>query len=283
LSDFFKISKYLKILWKAGMNSFYWIDAFCEGPFTGNPAGVCLLEKKAPVEWMKGLAGELNLSETAFVQKEGESFGLRWFTPSGVEVKLCGHATLASAQALVEEGWISEKDVIRFQTLSGELRAWKRKDKSLLELDFPERLVSPAEAPVGMLKALGIEKPTAVAREADDWLVECGDEKVLRSLDPDFEALKAAGGRGICVTARAATSGADFVSRFFAPAVGINEDPVTGSAHCYLGPYWSFKLNKAELTGRQLSRRGGLVSVGLKQGRVFLSGEARTVVRGEVR
>jgi PhzF family phenazine biosynthesis protein len=260
----------------------YWIDAFCEGPFSGNPAGICLLEAEAPAEWMKGLAAELDLSETAFLLKRGEIFALRWFSPSGAEVRLCGHATLASAQALLDSGWAEGGSAMRFDTLSGELRAWRRQDNGLLELDFPERQVSEAQAPKGMLEALGIRHPIFVGREAEDWLVECESEAGLRELKPDFEALKAAGGRGICVTSKAVGQGADFVSRFFAPAIGVAEDPVTGSAHCYLGPYWAGKLRSAQLTGRQLSKRGGLVNVQCKHGRAFLSGETRTLFKGQI-
>ena len=264
------------------MPKLHWIDSFCEGPFSGNPAGVCLLEREAGLDWMKGLAAELKLSETAFVLRQGDSFSLRWFTPAGVEVKLCGHATLAAAEALFNEGLARETEAIRFDTLSGELRAWRRKADGLIELDFPERQVEAAAPPKGMLEALDLLKAVSVSREADDWLVECGSEAEVHALRPDFQALKAAGGRGICVSAASERDGADFVSRFFAPAVGIHEDPVTGSSHCYLGPFWAAKLGRTQLIGRQVSARGGLVHVALKNGRAFLAGEAKTVFKGQI-
>ncbi len=263
------------------MTRLYWIDAFAEGPFSGNPAGVCLLEKPAEEGWMKGLAGELGLSETAFVlPRPGGDFSLRWFTPSGVEVKLCGHATLAAAEALLDAGLARPSEAIRFDTLSGELRAWRRKDNGLIELDFPEVEPVLAVPPAGLLASLGLIATTGAARAGEDWLLEAAEEEDVRTLDPDFEEIAAFGPRGICVTAKAASPGADFVSRFFGPAVGINEDPVTGSAHCYLGPWWAARLGRTELLGRQISRRGGLVQLSLKNGRAFLSGKAAIVFKG---
>lgn len=263
------------------MPPLYWIDAFADDlPFSGNPAGVCLLEKPTDEAWMKGLAGELNLSETAFLHPEKGGFALRWFTPSGTEVKLCGHATLASAEALLDSGQAKASEAIRFETLSGELRAWRRKDNGLIELDFPQSEPLLAVPPAHLLQALGMLAAEGSAKAGEDWLVECADEDEVRGLKPDFAALKAFGGRGICVTARAKNPGEDFVSRFFGPALGIDEDPVTGSAHCYLGPWWAARLGRTELLGRQLSKRGGQVQVSLKNGRAFLSGRAAIVFKG---
>jgi PhzF family phenazine biosynthesis protein len=258
----------------------YWIDAFTETPFSGNPAAVCLLESMPSDAAMQALATELQLSETAFVCAEGPAFRLRWFTPA-CEVKLCGHATLASAAALLDASWSRGSEAIYFQTLSGELRAWRRKDDGLLELDFPERMAELAPAPEGALEALGI-KNAECAKAGEDWLIALGSEEEVRALRPDFRRLALAGGRGFCVTAKSNSGDADFVSRFFGPAVGVDEDPVTGSAHCYLGPWWAERLGRSDLSGRQLSARGGMIRVNLKHGRAFLRGAARMVFKGQV-
>ena len=263
------------------MAPFYWIDAFADGPFTGNPAAVCILQAPLAEAAMQGLAFEMGLSETAFVHPEEGAFRLRWFTPQ-VEIKLCGHATLASCAALLDSGATTNAQPVVFRTLSGELRAWRRNDNGLIELDFPERLSQEEAAPQGLLKALGLRQAAHVARAGEDWLVECEDEAEVAALQPDFEALKALGGRGFMVTARADAEGADFVSRFFGPGVGVDEDPVTGSAHCALGPYWAARLGHTSLLGRQLSKRGGTVYVSLKNGRAFLAGQARMVLKGQV-
>lgn len=263
------------------MNNFYWIDAFADGPFSGNPAAVCLLDKAAPEAWMQSMALEMGISETAFVSPEADFFQLRWFTPQS-EVKLCGHATLASCAALLDSGRVTNAQPVRFMTKSGELRAWRRNDNGLIELDFPEKTPLPQPPPDGMLAALGLMSCDSAARAGEDWLLEAEDEAAVRNLAPDFKALVALGSRGVCVTARAEDAGADFVSRFFAPAVGVNEDPVTGSAHCYLGPWWAGILGTTELVGRQISRRGGVVHLSLKNGRAFLSGETRILLRGNV-
>jgi PhzF family phenazine biosynthesis protein len=263
------------------MAPFYWIDAFAEGPFSGNPAAVCILDAPLGEARMQGLATEMGVSETAFVHPEGEGYRLRWFSPL-VEVKLCGHATLATCEALLDSAMASNAQPLRFQTLSGELRAWRRNDNGLIELDFPERAVEEVPAPPGLLKALGLRQAAFVAQAGEDLLVECEDEAEVASLSPDFGALKALGGRGFAVTARAEADGADFVSRFFAPAVGIDEDPVTGSAHCALGPFWAERLGCTSLLGRQLSRRGGAIHLSLKNGRVFLAGQARIVIKGHL-
>jgi PhzF family phenazine biosynthesis protein len=259
------------------MPELYWIDAFSQGPFSGNPAGVCLLDGPAPEAWMQAMAAELGISETAYVWPEGDLFRLRWFTPA-CEVALCGHATLAAGAALLESGRATNDQPLRFMTLSGELRAWRRKDNGMMELDFPQEEARPCPPPEGMLAALGLLSCAAAARAGEDWLLEAADEEAVRVLSPDFKALAAFGGRGVCVTARSSAEG-DFVSRFFGPAVGIDEDPVTGSAHGYLGPWWASRLGHSDLLGRQLSRRGGRVHISLKHGRAFLAGDLEIVFR----
>jgi PhzF family phenazine biosynthesis protein len=264
------------------MAPLYWIDAFSDGPFTGNPAAVCILEAPPEESWMRSLAAELGLSETAFVQPLGEGrFKLRWLTPKS-EVKLCGHATLATAAALLDCGLARPDEAMRFDTLSGELRAWKRRNDGLLELDFPAREAMPEAPPEGLLAALGLMTAVATARAGEDWLLECREEEELRTLHPDFKELAKIPARGVCVSCRPEEGAADFVSRFFAPSVGVDEDPVTGSAHCYLGPWWAAKLGSTELLGRQLSRRGGLIQVSLKNGRAFLSGSAKILIKGSI-
>jgi PhzF family phenazine biosynthesis protein len=258
------------------------IDAFAERPFQGNPAAVCLLETPAEPDWMQDVAREMNLSETAFLHPMRDAFGLRWFTPAA-EVELCGHATLASAHALWEEGILDARDPALFDTLSGRLVATRRGDR--IEMDFPAERARPCEPPRGLLEAINAPAPVAVARNRFDILVEVGDEAAVRSLAPDFQRLASLPVRGVMVTAAAdelVSSGIDFVSRFFAPAVGVNEDPVTGSAHCCLGPWWAERLGVSDLVGRQLSERGGTVGVGVRGDRVLLAGRAVTVLRGEL-
>ena len=254
------------------------VDAFAAAPFEGNPAAVCPLDARAEVGWMQSVAAEMNLSETAFCWPEGDALRLRWFTPA-VEVDLCGHATLATAHVLWETGRLAADATARFVTRSGELRA--RRDRARIELDFPARVVEPCPAPAGVLEALG-----AAARftggDGQDLLVEVADAASVRGLAPDFSRLRATDVRSVIVTARADRSGVDFVSRFFAPGVGIDEDPVTGSAHCTLGPYWAAKLGRATLVGYQASARGGTVHVRVAGPRVHLGGGAITVLRGEL-
>lgn len=267
------------------------VDAFTAVPFTGNPAAVCLLDsdrdRAIDAAWMQDLAAEMNHSETAFVdlstlERTGE-IGLRWFTPT-VEVDICGHATLASAHVLLEEGLTSAP--IAFRTASGVLRA-DRAGRDAIGLDFPID-VPVAGLPDGYFAdefadALGASV-IAVARCRHDVLVEVSAAAEVRELEPDLAVLRAATGRGVIVTAAAeeGIDDADFVSRFFAPAVGIDEDPVTGSAHCCLAPYWSEKLGKPSLVGAQLSRRGGTVGVEVAGDRVLLRGNAVTISRGEL-
>ena len=254
------------------------VDAFTGAPFCGNPAAVCILPEPRPAAWMQAVASEMNLSETAFLHREEHGYNLRWFTPK-VEVELCGHATLASAHVLWESGALGLDEQARFTTCSGLLTATRRGD--WIEMDFPVRPEHPAAAPVGLASALGTQ-PCYVGQNIFDYLVEVESEDALRALRPDFEALAALPVRGVIVTACAATQECDFVSRFFAPAVGVDEDPVTGSAHCCLAPFWVARLGKEELVGRQISDRGGVVRVRLVDDRVLLGGQAVTVLRGEL-
>jgi PhzF family phenazine biosynthesis protein len=254
------------------------IDAFSERPFGGNPAAVCLLDGARDERWMQSVAAEMNLSETAFVHPDGDGFSLRWFTPS-VEVELCGHATLASAHALWEEGVIERREPARFHTKSGLLAATFR--DGLIEMDFPARPESATDAPEGLARALGVVA-RHVGRSRFDYLVEVESEAAVRAAEPDFRALRALPVRGVILTAPSATAGIDFVSRFFAPGSGVDEDPVTGSAHCTLAPFWSARLHRTELVGYQASRRGGTVRVALRGDRVLLGGRAVTVLRGEL-
>ena len=254
------------------------VDAFSKVPFHGNPAAVCLLTKARSAAWMTAIAAEMNLSETAFVAPGKGGFSLRWFTPK-VEVALCGHATLASAHVLWQEGLAPADAVLRFSTKSGVLTAARRGAR--IELDFPVRRSKAVPAPKGLAEALGIE-PRVVAKNQDDLLVEVGSEREVRKLQPDFAALAKLPGRGLVVTAQASDRRWDFVSRFFAPAVGIDEDPVTGSAHCALAAWWGERLDRDVMTGFQCSARGGEVEVELAGDRVLLRGHAVTVVRGEL-
>lgn len=254
----------------------YQVDAFTDRPFGGNPAAICLLAEPAEAGWMQRVAAEMNLSETAFLVPAGEGYGLRWFTPV-VEVELCGHATLAAAHILWQTGRLARSAPARFFTRSGELGARRRGD--WIELDFPSEPVEPCSEPAGLAEALGVPL-RFVGRNRMDILTEVADESALRSLDPDMAALARVETRGVIVTAPAQSEGFDFVSRFFAPAAGVPEDPVTGSAHCALAPYWGGKLNKTELVGFQASARGGVVRVTLAGERVLLGGQAVTVLRG---
>lgn len=259
------------------------VDAFAAQPFSGNPAAVCLLDKARPAKWMQNVAAEMNLSETAFLVPQKTGFGLRWFTPA-VEVALCGHATLASAHVLWSEKIVATKLELRFRTKSGVLTACYRDGR--IELDFPARLpqkamAQKAKAQKALEKALGAKAKNIVA-VGEDLLVEVASENVVRKLAPDLAALKKIKVRGVIVTARAAGRKHDFVSRFFGPAVGVDEDPVTGSAHCGLAPYWAAKLDRDILRGYQASARGGEVEVELVDDRVLLRGQAVTISRGQL-
>lgn len=264
------------------------VDAFADRPFAGNPAGVLLLEADAfPADrWLQQVAAELNLSETAFAHRlpdgGGADWALRWFTPL-TEVGLCGHATLATAHVLRTTG--EAHGVIRFRTRAGVLAAEADGDGTIT-LDFPAAPLTPAEAPAGLAAALGAEPLTVLDTGPDcgDLLVEVADEAAVRALAPDFAALARLSGRGVIATAAAAdpARGYDFVSRGFFPAVGVNEDPVTGSAHTALAPFWSARLGRDALTGLQVSARTGLVATRLSGDRVLLTGSAVTVVDGEL-
>jgi PhzF family phenazine biosynthesis protein len=255
------------------------IDAFTDKPFAGNPAAVCLLPRLAEPAWMQSVATEMNLSETAFVSPiDGSVFALRWFTPA-VEVDLCGHATLAAAHVLWETNAVGGSDPIRFQTKSGELICSKR--ESWIEMDFPALESNPTTPPPGLLASLGVDT-IHIARSRFDHLVHVKSEAEVRAANPDFRALAAVNTRGIILTAPSDDPAFDFVSRFFAPAVGVDEDPVTGSAHCCLGPYWSRLLGRSLMIARQLSARGGVARIDLRGDRVILGGQAVTVHRGEL-
>lgn len=254
------------------------VDAFADRAFRGNPAAVCLLAGNRPARWMQAVAAEMNLSETAFVRPIARGFQLRWFTPKA-EVDLCGHATLAAAHVLWSERIAKRGGELRFQTKSGVLLAVQQGKR--IELDFPARVARPCERPAGLGRALGASL-RSVARNQDDLLVELGSEREVQALRPDFALLSVLPVRGVAVTARSSRKKSDFVSRFFAPRVGVNEDPVTGSAHCALGPWWAERLGKDTLVGRQLSERGGEVEVQVVGERVKLRGSAVTVVRGQL-
>ncbi len=260
----------------------YQVDAFASRPFTGNPAGVVLLDRSAEADWMQTVAAEMNLSETAFVCPVAEGWNLRWFTPT-IEVKLCGHATLASAHVLWESGHLAPDRKANFHTQSGLLTCIKR--EQWIEMDFPAHPCQKTTVPPDLPRALGAE-PVVVFKVGGatgwTWLVELESEAIVRDLRVDFGKLLAVPLGSAIVTARATMEGFDFVSRFFAPVAGINEDPVTGSAHCSLGPYWAGKLGKKELVGFQVSNRGGVVKVRVADSRVTLSGQAVTVLRGEL-
>jgi predicted PhzF superfamily epimerase YddE/YHI9 len=256
----------------------YTVDAFTDRPFAGNPAAVCLLDGPRDDAWMQRVAAEMNLSETAFLLPEGDSFRLRWFTPT-VEVDLCGHATVASAHVLCETNRLPADRPARFLSRSGPLSAARRGNE--IELDFPAKVAEPCPAPAGLTEALGAT-PRWVGRNKFDFLVELESDAAVRGLTPDFARLATLPVRGVIVTAKSATAGADFVSRFFAPQSGVAEDPATGSSHCALGPFWRDRLGRAELTGYQASARGGTIGVAVVGDRVKLRGRAVTALRGEL-
>ena len=256
----------------------YQVDAFTDTPFGGNPAAVCILEHPRDDGWMQAVAAEMNLSETAFLEPLGEEWRLRWFTPAQ-EVDLCGHATLASAHLLWESGRLVPEAEARFQTRSGLLVATRRERG--IELVFP----ADGTTPVGeleMLEAIVGQRVVAAHRGREDRLVELESEEALRACRPDLARLKALPIRGLIVTAPGDGGGFDFLSRFFAPAAGIDEDPVTGSAHCTLATYWARKLGKTTMNAWQASDRGGRIGVRLEGTKVHLTGGAVTVSRGEL-
>jgi predicted PhzF superfamily epimerase YddE/YHI9 len=264
------------------------VDAFADRPFAGNPAAVLVLPvgellRWEDLAWLQDVAAEMNLSETAFLRRRKDGgFDLRWFTPT-VEVELCGHATLASAHVLWTEGHLPVGETARFHTLSGVLTAATSADSSgrrWIDLDFPAEPAAEAAPPPGLLEALRVRSARFVGRSRFDYLVEVAEEAEVRELRPDLGRLGEIQTRGVIVTAGA--SGYDFVSRFFAPAAGVAEDPVTGSAHCSLGPHWQARLGRGDLVGYQASARGGVVRVRCRGNRVLLGGQAVTVLRGEL-
>jgi PhzF family phenazine biosynthesis protein len=262
------------------------VDAFTAAPFAGNPAAVCFLDEARDARWMQSVAAEMNLSETAFLVPPAsgdatDAWSLRWFSPS-VEIDLCGHATLASAHALWETERIPHGSRARFDTRSGELGAARAGD--LIELDFPASSLAPvADADAAPVRAaIGVDAQHPVLRTKFDYFVELADEGAVLAYEPDVVAFRSIHARGVIVTAAAKRSDADFVSRFFAPGAGIDEDPVTGSAHCALAPFWAARFGRTELTGYQASPRGGTVRVRVVGDRVMLGGHAVTVLRGEL-
>ncbi|RCS52910.1 PhzF family phenazine biosynthesis isomerase [Bremerella cremea] len=260
-------------------STLFQVDAFSLQPFAGNPAAVCLLEQPADEKWMQQVAAEMNLAETAFVCPEGDSLRLRWFTPL-VEVDLCGHATLSAAHILWQVGRFTSDQTIAFETLSGTLTAARVADK--IELDFPisPAVQQPPEA--GLLEALGISDATFCGKNGRDWLIEIPSAASLRRLSPNHAALMTYAVRGVMVTSPSDDARYDFLSRFFAPACGVPEDPVTGSAHCVLGEYWSKRLGKTTLSAYQASPRGGEVEVEVRNNRALLRGHAVTVAQIEL-
>lgn len=258
----------------------YQVDAFSGEPFKGNPAGVCLLAQPASEDWMLALAAEMNLSETAFLVPNPQDAGwdLRWFTPT-TEVDLCGHATLASAKVLFELYPELRSRPLRFQTRSGELRAgWA---EGAVTLDFPAMEPDPLGIESDISDILGFQ-PVASAYCGDYFLFEAPDAASVRAARPDFVALTESQVPEVIITAQSDQPEFDFISRFFAPQLGINEDPVTGSAHCLLTPYWAEKLGKTQLSAYQASARGGRLQVRLEGERVFITGEAAIIFRAEL-
>ena len=257
---------------------FFHVDSFTEVPFAGNPAGVCLLDEPFEDGWMQQVAFEMNLSETAFVFRTEGGFSLRWFTPAA-EVDLCGHGTLATAHILYELGEVAPYDEAVFHTRSGLLIAGRK--GGLIWLDFPALPEEPATAPEGLLEALGVE-PEHVGRFGNEYLIELGTEAQVLAVKPDFRALRTLPCDAVVVTSLPEAVRCDFVSRCFAPRLGIDEDPVTGSVHCCLGPFWGKRLGKTEMVAYQASARGGIIHLELAGDRVKLGGRAVTVLQGRL-
>ncbi|MHB1457921.1 MAG: PhzF family phenazine biosynthesis protein [Armatimonadota bacterium] len=256
--------------------SLYLVDAFTGMPFRGNPAAVCLLHKLADEEWMQNVAAEMNHSETAFVYPEQSGYGIRWFTPT-TEVELCGHAALASVHVLHEVGIIKDGEDIIFH--AGDVHISAKCSDGRIEMDFPTLPVDAVETPEGLVEAIGVE-PVSCSANKCLLLVELADEDAVRSFKPDFARIAAIDAPCLLITARSDSDAYDFASRFFAPRMGVNEDPVTGSAHCSLGVYWQARLGKSEMIGYQASSRGGVVGVRVEGDRTFLSGMAVTIMTG---
>ncbi len=262
--------------------SFYHVDAFTTKPFTGNPAGICLLPETKNSDWMQTVAREINLSETAFLLQQNDGYHLRWFTPVA-EVDLCGHATLAASHILWETKQLGRNMDARFHTLSGILTATRT--NGWIDMDFPSESPTDAPIPDDLQNTLGAHidaKLLYFGKNRLDYLVLLDSEEAVRTLTPDFKALAQLECRGTIVTAPSDSSDYDFVSRAFFPRFGIDEDPVTGSAHCCLAPFWSQRLNKKHLTARQISKRGGDIKLQVKPERVIISGQAITVMEGKL-
>ena len=255
------------------------VDAFTDQPFKGNAAAVCLLDRAASADWMQAVAAEMNLSETAFVRPVDDRYELRWFTPQ-VEVDLCGHATLAASHSLWSANLVGADTPIEFTTKSGVLTCIQR--DGWTEMNFPALPAAKKPPHAGLLEALGIERPRFTGMTKFDTLVELESPDAVRTLQPDFRALAEVPTRGVIVTARSEEPSFDFVSRFFAPRVGIDEDPVTGSAHCCLAPYWSDQLGKQAMLAHQASKRGGVLRLTLQDNRVLIGGQACTIWQGEL-
>ncbi|QHT61983.1 PhzF family phenazine biosynthesis protein [Paenibacillus lycopersici] len=259
------------------------IDAFTKEPFRGNPAAVCVLEEERGAEWMQRVAAEMNLPETAFLRRRQDgSYDLRWFT-STHEVDLCGHATLASGHYLWTNGQLRQDEPARFHTRSGLLTAERTEEG--ITLDFPAERAEPVNAPEELIEGLGLI-PRFVGRNRMDYLVEVDSEATVRTLRPDLGLLARVEARGVIVTSKGAPGASpayDFVSRAFYPATGTDEDPVTGSAHCALAPYWQRRLRKDEFLAYQASARGGELRIALRGGRVFMTGRAVTVLTGQLK
>lgn len=257
----------------------YQVDAFTDTPFQGNPAGVCLLDEAHSETWMRDLAREMNVSETAFLLKQPDSYSLRWFTPK-VEVQLCGHATLASAHILWEEHLVSAQDQVTFATKSGNLHA--RKDGTIIKLDFPARRIAETEENQALNHAFHV-RPVFTGKydtaAGELYLLEVASDDMVKNVAPDYQGVLATAVRAVILTSQSSDPRYDFISRYFAPAVGVNEDPVTGSAHCCLAPYWGEKLGKTEMVGFQASERSGVVRCTWAHDRVILGGQAVTVFK----
>lgn len=256
----------------------YIVDAFAKAPFSGNPAAVCILDSPRDDVWMQQVAREMNLAETAFVLSQDDAWSLRWFTPA-VEVDLCGHATLAAAHILWETGMLAPQHTATFSTRNGLLTAVRTETD--IELDFPATPSETVIEPENLRTALGC-KPLYCGKSRFDYIVEVDSAETVRTLQPDLTVLKMIPARGIIVTSLSDMEEFDFISRFFGPAAGIDEDPVTGSAHCCLGPYWMKRLGKQEFSAYQASPRGGKLRVQVAGDRIYLGGHAVTVVRGEL-
>ncbi|MEM8502207.1 MAG: PhzF family phenazine biosynthesis protein [Cyanobacteria bacterium P01_D01_bin.1] len=268
------------------------VDAFADRPFAGNPAAVCVMDEPIEDDLMRAIAAEMNLSETAFLHPIEGGYSLRWFTPA-IEVDLCGHATLASAHVLWSEGYLDSETVARFSTRSGWLSATKK--ENWIEMDFPARPVTVSlHVTPELIKSLCCGgNIRTVTKNDTNYLIELQSEKILLALEPDFEEIKKLPVQGIIATAPADSEAYDFVSRYFAPAAGINEDPVTGSAHASLAPYWQEKLGKSDMLARQISKRGGTIRMHCampdsntatddSKNRILISGQAVTTLRGEL-